>query len=116
LRAELALDVREALLEVAEKLVAALLDASEDVVQAPVDTGCSRVRAVREPLVEHRLSVVGELGDRAIELAREPLGRVVAGRLDRGGELLDGGLGEPIRGSVEDSRQVLALAELHGRA
>ena len=55
---------------------------------------------------------MGELGDGPVELAREPLAGVVPRCLDGGGELLHGGLGETVRGTVDDPAELVDLPPL----
>src|SRR3954470_6965008 len=111
----IALGVSNPSLELADELVATLLDPADDLAQLAVDAPRAGVGDLGQALREHRLSIMGELRDSPVELSREPLGGVLARRLDRGRELLDRGFGEAARGSVDDPAELVDLPPLDVR-
>ena len=77
--------------------------------------GRAGVPGMRELLGEHRLRFAGELLDRAVELAAEPPGRVLARRLDRGSNWTEAASAKRSDARVDHALELLDLASLDVR-
>ena len=110
--ADVALGLAEPPLQRLEELLALALEVLGDRRQARLEPPRARVADLGQALGERRLRVAGEHLDGAVELAAEPLRRLLARRLRRRLELLVGRVGVALGRPGDDPLELLDLAAL----